>query len=853
MKRFFLSTALFVGAVFAADPYVGYVYPSSVQVGTTNTLIVCGQFLGGVQGGHVTGTGVDVLDIEFVPGFTPPTGDQRKYLVKWLDAIAAGRRERPPLPKVEHLDEWRSNRWWSVLGDLNRLQLSLVEHWLYTPRNPLQMTPSLNQMLLVKVIVAPDAVPGIREFRVYNNVGLSAPRAFLVTVAPHVAEPLYVPPHRPQPETPYVKSLPCVLDGQILPGQTDSFKIELKKGQTVTFRTRAREFEPYIGDAVPGFFNPVLRLLDPLANEAASADDYFYHPDPVLVYTPPTNGVYTLQIHDTLYRGRGDFVYSIDVCEGDLPPPLFDLPLTPLPQAEIPASARVAQFRGAVKMPGQICLHTFEIETPGEYVFDLLARREGSPLDGRLAVRDASGRTVLARFDDTTNAVHCGSIIQGECDPVGRYRFDQAGRYSVSVEDEAGKGGDAYAYTLRIHRPVPRFEVWAKKSSFSPRPGQWVQLPLQVIRKDGFDGEISLEQNEAVDISPRVIPASSNLVTVSIRSKLPKSARPVPFRLDASSLIAGERVVVPVVPADEYNQAFAWDHLLPARSFMLKSWGATPPPPKRPTVRRARELFNGRNLNGWYKFIKGRGRDNDPKNVFTVTNGVIRVTGEEWGCLTTTENFADYRLTVEYRWLGTSFGSKTNAAPDSGILFHSVGPDGGFAGIWMYSHEYNLIKGASGDFWTVGPNPKKSPKFTYFLKGEAGPEKLGGRYHIWQKGGQPVTLVGNDRLCRFDIDRSWTDTPQAPLAVNEKPMGEWNTAVLECRWGQATCWFNGKLVNRAIQCVPNMGKIQLQSEGCGVEFRRIRIEPLNPPIKEPKGARKRSAFRTGRKGGAVLE
>ena len=42
------------------------------------------------------------------------------------------------------------------------------------------------------------------------------------------------------------------------------------------------------------------------------------------------------------------------------------------------------------------------------------------------------------------------------------------------------------------------------------------------------------------------------------------------------------------------------------------------------------------------------------------------------------------------------------------MLFHSVGEDGGFAGVWMRSFEYNLITGASGDFWTVYPRDEKA-------------------------------------------------------------------------------------------------------------------------------------------------
>lgn len=243
------------------------------------------------------------------------------------------------------------------------------------------------------------------------------------------------------------------------------------------------------------------------------------------------------------------------------------------------------------------------------------------------------------------------------------------------------------------------------------------------------------------------------------------------------------------------------------------------PRPTAPTA--VRELFNGKDLSNWYTFLKGRGRNVDPKGVFSVSNGVIRVTGEEMGCLTTVEAFKDYRLTVEYRWIGTSYGNKRKCALDSGILFHSTGPDGGFGGVWMKSLEYNLIVGASGDFWTVGSADRPD----IYLKAEVGAEKLGDKHYIHEKGGREVTLIANDRVCRFDIARDWTDTPQAKPACNENPVGEWNTAVLVCRGDAVECWFNGKLVNRATHVNPAGGRIQLQSEFCGIEFRRIRIEP----------------------------
>ena len=111
-----------------ADPYVGYIYPCGIQAGTTNRLVVGGQFLWGVRTGAVSGGGVKIIDVELVPGFPPPTGSQFRYLAKWLDAIAKGDRTEPPLPTDPNarVDEWRSNRWWRVLGTLDEQKLSIV-------------------------------------------------------------------------------------------------------------------------------------------------------------------------------------------------------------------------------------------------------------------------------------------------------------------------------------------------------------------------------------------------------------------------------------------------------------------------------------------------------------------------------------------------------------------------------------------------------------------------------------------------------------------------------------------------------------------------------------------------------
>src|SRR5210317_1313935 len=59
---------------------------------------------------------------------------------------------------------------------------------------------------------------------------------------------------------------------------------------------------------------------------------------------------------------------------------------------------------------------------------------------------------------------------------------------------------------------------------------------------------------------------------------------------------------------------------------------------------KAISLFNSHNLEGWYTFLQDRGRDNDPKSVFAVADGMIRISGEEWGCITTNAEYENYRI-----------------------------------------------------------------------------------------------------------------------------------------------------------------------------------------------------------------
>ena len=111
--------------------------------------------------------------------------------------------------------------------------------------------------------------------------------------------------------------LPCVVNGQIMPGGVDRYRFQARKGQRLVIAASARELMPYLADAVPGWFQAALSLYDAQGHEVAYADHFRFHPDPVLFYEVPKDGEYVLQIRDSIYRGREDFVYRITA--GELP------------------------------------------------------------------------------------------------------------------------------------------------------------------------------------------------------------------------------------------------------------------------------------------------------------------------------------------------------------------------------------------------------------------------------------------------------------------------------------------------------------------------------------------------------
>ncbi len=204
-------------------------------------------------------------------------------------------------------------------------------------------------------------------------------------------------------------------------------------------------------------------------------------------------------------------------------------------------------------------------------------------------------------------------------------------------------------------------------------------------------------------------------------------------------------------------------------------------------------LFDGKDLSGWTADVPARDDNPAAPASFVVRNGLLVSLGTPPGHLVTNGAFRDYRLEVEYRFPGKG--------GNCGVLVHASRPRALYK-MFPQSIEVQMMSGDAGDFWCIEENievPHMEARR---------PRKEG---QAW--GGKE----GDARRILNLTDGS------------EKPLGEWNTMVIEARGRGLKVWVNGDLVNEGTNATADRGKIALQAEGTEVEFRRVAIGPLPSP------------------------
>lgn len=572
MKKFVFTFAvlLLATSLFAQKGNIGFVYPAGAQRGTTFTLTVGGQNLSKATGVLISGDGIS--------GEILPT------------TKAAAKKKKGKKKKD--------------IGEEDNLQLA--------------------DQVRFRVTIAPDAELGMRDVRLILPNGMTNRLYFEVGEIPDVLE------NAKSELSASSESLPVCFNGQIMRSDMDRFAFRAERGQQLVLKVKGREFVPYMADAVPGWFQPIIRLFGPDGKEVTYCDDYTYHVDPVLFYKVPVSGEYMVEINDALWRGREDFVYRIEV--GELPfitgiSPMGckkgqkcivhlrgynlksnTMTVKPAKTGRIALSSRsrtgltsntvlfdvtdlepLAEGRkentaieNALPLAlGQVCEKTFTealqqhwyriaVEDKQPVLLSVNARRLGAPTDAKITIFDLRGRKV-EELDDIEDPDE--SMMTHFADPQLVAKL-QPGEYFVRVMESQGNFGKEYSYRLSYRLSSPDFALQIVPATFAVPAGGTGVFTVNLTRKQKFNSPVHLIVNDlpkgfkvaGVDISKT---GKKALVSVTA----PEDARQGVFHPVVKGVGTpkkGDQITREAIPTEEMMQAFYYTHLMPIGEFRME-------------------------------------------------------------------------------------------------------------------------------------------------------------------------------------------------------------------------------------------------------------------------------------------
>lgn len=602
------------------SPHLGYAYPAGGKRGTEFEVMLGGQFLRNPERVYVSGAAIEVEVVDYANQYRRRLIEHMRTLRRDLAGpFMRGRMQEqeidprfavaPDMPPFRHL---------SSLSPLELKDIGMK----FRDMEGQQQVRELDEVVLLRIRIPHDAAIGPCELRLETQTGLSNPIRFEVSAYHEILER--------EPNDDRAERIdssgggPLILNGQVMPGDIDKFRIGAKKGQHLVVETRARKLIPYLADAVPGWFQAVVKLEDAAGREVGFADDFNFDPDPVLLFEVPADGEYVLSIRDSIYRGRADFVYRISVGEtpfvtsiyplggsrgqrvvaqlegwnlgaqrvelatdkapgyhaaflnlphgcsnpihyavGDGREQLENEPNDALEQAE-PTLLPVV-LNGQLSEPGDVDCFLFEGRTGDSLTLDVDARELYSPLDSLLRVFGPTGEVLVWNDDDERPNV---GLLTHHADSKVDLELPANGAYVVQVSDARGHGGKAYGYRLSIAPPEPGYRIKVSPTSLKLLAGTCAPVTFHVERLGGYEGPIQIDLVDAPKgfrLTGGPVPAGANAWVMTVAS--PRNARPggLTFAFEAEARIDGILVKQTALPVDEVTQAFITPHLLESR------------------------------------------------------------------------------------------------------------------------------------------------------------------------------------------------------------------------------------------------------------------------------------------------
>ena len=205
----------------------------------------------------------------------------------------------------------------------------------------------------------------------------------------------------------------------------------------------------------------------------------------------------------------------------------------------------------------------------------------------------------------------------------------------------------------------------------------------------------------------------------------------------------------------------------------------------------SQSLFNGADLSGWHIDVPAMDHNPDTINPFIIRDGMLVTLGKPIGHIITDDEYENYRLHIEYRFVG--------GAGNGGVMLHTSTLRA-VNNLFPQSLEVQMQHGDVGDFWCFQ---------------------------------EDIEVV--DMIERRGPKENWGSTDGTlrnikKLVDAENEPGEWNVLVIECLGDEVKVQLNNSIVNYGFNCTAKKGNIALQSEGSEIEFKTIEITPINKQL-----------------------
>lgn len=478
-------------------------------------------------------------------------------------------------PNLKHLRPVAGKQGTSItVTPIGKVDLWPPRVWVDSPGvrfNPTPMTGVFN------VEIAPDASPGPRLVRFFNEDGASTPRFFIVSSEPELQE---TEPNDAFKAPQKLASLPATVGGRLdRGGDVDSFAVTLKKGQTLVAR-----LEAYV---LASNFDGMLRIVDTNGVQYAFNHDS-RTPDPFLTWEVPHDGTFVVQVmgfvlpatnsvnltggENCIYRlhlTAGPFVrhtiplaaqrgkktpvqllgwnlasqtVELDGTQYEPSVTTASLPLAgvateqPLLVSDLPEAVEKetndttpetipvpGAITGRVQKANDEDRFTFTAAKKRTYDIRLTAADVGSSLDAWLKIENKDGKQ-LARADDA-------GVSR---DPQLTWTAPADGTFTIAVGDVTHRGGDNFVYRLAVTEAKPSVTATTAEHALKLQPGNTGEMKVTVKRLNGLTQKLQLAAKnlpEGISAPEVEIPAKGGEVTLKITAAAEAKPANQPFQL----------------------------------------------------------------------------------------------------------------------------------------------------------------------------------------------------------------------------------------------------------------------------------------------------------------------------------